>query len=130
MRGLVLFAAGILNVMRRPTGIFLAAGGTLVVCLFSVALAGNQAPPAPRPPMAEEVFKNIQVLKGIPVDQFMGTMGFFSSSTGLNCTDCHVEESGGSWARYADDNPLKQQPRRMIVMMTTKRSLLAKNQTV
>ena len=61
--------------------------------------------------MAEEVFKNIQVLKGIPVDEFMGTMGFFSPSLGLNCTDCHVAESGGSWARYADDNALKQQAR-------------------
>lgn len=102
--------------MPRSTRVFLAAGATLVVCLFSVALTGSQAP-GPRPPMAEEVFKNIQVLKGIPVDEFMGTMGFFSSSTGLNCTDCHVDESGGSWARYADDNALKQQTRRMIVMM-------------
>jgi hypothetical protein len=69
--------------------------------------------------MAEEVFKNIQVLKGIPVDEFMGTMGFFSSSLGLNCTDCHVEESGGNWARYADDNALKQRTRQMVVMMNT-----------
>ena len=69
--------------------------------------------------MAEEVFKNIQVLKGIPVDEFMGTMGFFSSSLGLNCTDCHVAESGGSWARYADDNALKQRARVMTVMMNT-----------
>jgi photosynthetic reaction center cytochrome c subunit len=104
--------------MRRSTRRFPAAGATLAVCLFGAAVAGSQAP-AQRPPMAEEVFKNIQVLKGIPVDEFMGTMGFFSSSTGLNCTDCHVEESGGSWARYADDNPLKQQTRRMIVMMAT-----------
>jgi hypothetical protein len=69
--------------------------------------------------MAEQVFKNIQVLKGIPVDEFMATMGAFSSATGLNCTDCHVDESGGSWARYADDNALKQQARRMVVMMQT-----------
>jgi hypothetical protein len=27
--------------------------------------------------MAEDVFKNVQVLKGIPVNQFMETMGFF-----------------------------------------------------
>jgi hypothetical protein len=38
---------------------------------------------------------------------------------GLNCTDCHVDESGGSWARYADDNALKQMSRRMIVMVNT-----------
>jgi hypothetical protein len=47
----------------------------------------------------------------------MGTMGFFSSALGLNCTDCHVEESGGNWERYADDNARKQTARRMILMM-------------
>jgi hypothetical protein len=71
----------------------------------------------PRPVLAEDVFKNVQVLKGIPVDEFMGTMGFFSASLGLNCTDCHVEESGGDWARYADDNNLKRTTRRMMLMV-------------
>src|SRR5678810_964022 len=60
--------------------------------MLSVAVVGGQAAQAPadRAPNSEDVFKNIQVLKGIPVDQFMGTMGFFSSSLGLNCTDCHL----------------------------------------
>jgi hypothetical protein len=40
--------------------------------------------------MAEQVFKNIQVLRGIPVDEFMGTMGVFSASLGLSCEDCHA----------------------------------------
>jgi outer membrane lipoprotein-sorting protein len=70
-----------------------------------------------KPQMAEEVFKNVQVLKGIPVDEFMGTMGFFSAALGMNCTDCHVDESGGSWARYADDNDLKRTARRMVQMV-------------
>ena len=68
---------------------------------------------------AEQVFRNIQVLKGIPVDQFMATMNVFSAATGLNCTDCHTEESGGDWAKYADDNALKQRARAMVVMMNT-----------
>ena len=72
-----------------------------------------------RPQMAEEVFKNVQLLKGIPVDQFMGTMGLFSASTGFNCTDCHLEESGGNWAKYADDNARKQMTRRMMQMVDT-----------
>jgi outer membrane lipoprotein-sorting protein len=67
--------------------------------------------------MAEEFFKNVKVLKGIPVDQFMATMGFFSASLGENCTYCHVEESGGSWEKYADDNAHKQTARRMIEMV-------------
>src|SRR3989442_5054612 len=95
------------------------AGPMAVVWLLGVALSGGQARPEPRAPLAEEVFKNVQVLKGIPVDQFMGTMGFFAASLGLNCTDCHVDESGGNWAKYADDNALKQTTRRMIVMMSS-----------
>lgn len=84
--------------------------------LASIAFVAAQTQ-AERAPMAEDVFKNIQVLKGIPVDQFMGTMGFFSSSLGLNCTDCHGEESGGDWAKYADETPLKRRARQMIGMM-------------
>src|SRR5437667_12689418 len=92
--------------------------GTLtVVWLLSVTLMRGQGSD-PKPPMAEEVFKNVQVLKGIPVDQFMGTMGFFSASLGLNCTDCHVDESGGNWAKYADDNALKRTARRMMLMVS------------
>ena len=68
---------------------------------------------------ADRAFRNIQVLKGLPVDQFMATMNVFSAATGLNCTDCHTEESGGDWAKYADDNALKQRARAMVVMMNT-----------
>ncbi len=67
---------------------------------------------------AEKYFKNVQVLKGISVDEFMATMGFFSASLGENCTYCHVPESSGSWERYADDNPNKQTARKMLVMVS------------
>jgi photosynthetic reaction center cytochrome c subunit len=86
---------------------------TIVACLFWVAGANGQE----KPTLAEQVFKNVRVLKGIPVDQFMATMGFFSASLGETCTDCHSAESGGSWAKYADDNPRKETARRMIGMM-------------
>lgn len=75
---------------------------SLSVCLFSVAAALGQ--PAPdKLLMVEDVFKNVQVLKGIPVTEFMGTMGFFSASLGYNCTNCHTADSLGNWAKYADD---------------------------
>src|SRR5438093_1150851 len=80
---------------------------------------GSQDTSGLRPPMAEEVFKNVQILKGIPVYQFMITMGFFSASLGLNCTDCHVEESASNWTRYADDNARKQMARRMMLMVNS-----------
>jgi photosynthetic reaction center cytochrome c subunit len=79
--------------------------------------AQGQGAPTERPQLAAEVFKNVQLLKGIPVKEFMGTMGMFSASLGLNCTDCHVEEAGGNWARYADDTELKRTTRRMMAMV-------------
>jgi photosynthetic reaction center cytochrome c subunit len=89
------------------------------VSLLSALLAGQtQTRPAPRPPMADEVFKNLQVIKGIPVNQFMETMGFFSASLGADCTFCHVAESGGSWEKYADDNAHKRTARRMVLMVS------------
>jgi photosynthetic reaction center cytochrome c subunit len=88
--------------------------GIIGACLLTVALASAQEQ---KPAMAEQVFKNVRVLKGIPVDQFMATMGFFSASLGETCTDCHSAESGGNWEKYADDNPHKETARRMIGMM-------------
>jgi len=67
--------------------------------------------------LAEAVFKNIQVLKGIPVSEFMGTMGYFSASLGLNCTFCHVTESLQDWQKFAEDVPRKRTARRMILMV-------------
>src|SRR5262245_9734123 len=81
----------------------------VVTCLLSTATASAQ--------MAEDVFKNVQVLKGIPVDQFMETMGFFSASLALNCTSCHGVESASDAARFADDPPLKKTARKMILMV-------------
>ena len=70
-----------------------------------------------KPQLAGAVFKNVPLLKDIPVDEFLGTMAFFSAATGLNCTDCHTEDSGGNWAKYADDSPLKIRARGMLRMM-------------
>ena len=86
-----------------------------VLCVLSVASAIGQAQ---RPLMSEQAFKNIQALKGIPVNEFMATMGFISASLGETCTDCHIGESGGSWDRYADDTPRKRTARRMIAMVS------------
>lgn len=86
----------------------------------AVAARGQARPPAPaepRPILSEQAFKNVQLLRGIPVKEFMETMGFFSAALSLNCADCHGEASGSSWARYADDPPLKQTARRMIQMV-------------
>jgi photosynthetic reaction center cytochrome c subunit len=96
--------------------------GTVSVCLLSVVVAGGQAGQAgqaPRPQMSEEVFKNVQILKGIPVDEFMDTMGMFAAALSLNCVDCHVPESVGGWDRFADETALKRTARRMMLMVNS-----------
>jgi hypothetical protein len=90
--------------------------GSIIAGTMALAVVSTLS--AQRPPLAEEVFKNVQVLKGIPVNEFMETMGVFSASLGADCTFCHVTESGGSWEKYADDNQHKRTARGMIAMMT------------
>jgi hypothetical protein len=82
----------------------------------AAVIVSAQGAPQERPPVAEDVFRNVQVLKGIPVNDFMGTMGLFSAALGMSCEDCH-RAGDSSWAAYAADNPRKQMARRMIVMM-------------
>lgn len=84
-----------------------------LICMAAILPARAQT----KPPMAEDVFKNVQVLKGIPADEFMNTMGFFAASLSFNCTSCHGLESAGDVARFADDTPLKQTARKMILIV-------------
>ena len=64
------------------------------------------------PKKTEEVFKNIQVLKGIPSGQLIPTMEFISSSLGVECSYCHVQDHFES-----DDKKPKQTARVMMQMM-------------
>jgi len=88
----------------------------LVLAALGAVLAYGQTA-AQSKLQADQVFKNVKVLKGLPVDEFMATMGFISASLGETCSDCHSAESGGSWEKYADDTPRKVVARGMIVMM-------------
>jgi photosynthetic reaction center cytochrome c subunit len=61
---------------------------------------------------AEQEFKNIQVLKGVPAEQLFPTMQFISASLGVECEFCHVEK-----AFEKDDKKTKQTARKMMEMM-------------
>ena len=99
--------------------------GLVVVGLLSIASANGQAesqrshktPTGQKPLMAERVFKNVQVLRGISVKEFLETMGFFAAATPFSCGTCHGYATGGSWASYADDTPMKTTTRKMIRMV-------------
>src|SRR6202051_2040821 len=75
--------------------------------------AGTSGPAnAAGPKKAEEQFKNIQVLKGIPADQLIPAMQFITASLGVECEFCHVE---GAFEK--DDKKPKQTARKMMEMM-------------
>jgi hypothetical protein len=84
---------------------------------YGQAIRGDQSAAATKPLMAEQVFTNVQVLRGISVAEFMGTMGFISASLSLNCLDCHVNESANDFDKYAVDTPIKQTARKMLLMV-------------
>ncbi|HTI42006.1 MAG TPA: photosynthetic reaction center cytochrome c subunit family protein [Vicinamibacterales bacterium] len=87
----------------------------LFACLVGTAILKAQQP-ANGPLLSDQVFKNVQVMKGIPVDQFMATMGFFSASLGMSCEDCHMADDR-DWSGFAADNARKRRARQMIQMM-------------
>ncbi len=60
---------------------------------------------------AEQAFKNIQVLKGLPADQVQPAMQFISNSLGVECEFCHLQN-----AFDKDDKKPKQTARKMIEM--------------
>jgi photosynthetic reaction center cytochrome c subunit len=68
--------------------------------------------------MVDDVFKNVQVLKGITVDEFMGTMGLMSAALGFCCNDCH-SGAGTERVKWEEDNAKKRVARRMLQMVQT-----------
>ncbi len=95
--------------------------GTLLSLLLAIAGAwaqstapnGPKTPGAPAgPKLAEEEFKNIQALKGIPADQVIPSMQFIAASLGVECEYCHVAH-----ANEKDDKKPKVTARKMINMM-------------
>jgi hypothetical protein len=81
------------------------------------AQSAGQAASGAKPLMSDQFFKNVQVLKGIPVDQFLGTMGFIAASLSVNCTECHLAAGRGMIRDYAADTPKKQKARQMMLMV-------------
>jgi mono/diheme cytochrome c family protein len=75
--------------------------------LFSVA----QDSPSRPEKTAEQVYKNIQVFKGVPAPQLDAAMAFISGSLGVRCNYCHVNPF------EKDDKPTKQTARKMIRMV-------------
>ena len=95
----------------------LAFTGIVVVCALSLTPMLSGQAPQEKPQMADEVFKNVTVLKGLTVDEFMDTMGMIAAALGLNCLDCHTADADKSWERFGADTTMKNTSRRMIQMV-------------
>ncbi len=90
---------------------------TLIALGQQVSGQSPQAAPPTKPLMVEDVFKNVQALKGIGVDDFMLTMGIMSAAVGSDCVGCHPA-AGTAEVDWAVDTPRKRVARRMVQMVT------------
>ncbi len=104
---------------RWKVGLFACGVSTFVL----LATAGSRAQSTPTkapsedtaaktPKLAEEEYKNIQALKGVPADQVVPSMQFIAASLGVECEYCHVAR-----AFEKDDKKPKVTARKMIGMM-------------
>jgi photosynthetic reaction center cytochrome c subunit len=98
----------------------LVAGMIVVMVVWGIAMGGAKAQSGGAPAAvnaagakkAEEQYKNIQVLKGVPADQVIPAMQFVATSLGVGCEFCHVE---GAFEK--DDKEQKKTARKMMTMM-------------
>ena len=102
--------------LRSPRWIL--AATAIAVALLIGALRAAQTAPQAQPLLSEQVFKNVQALKGIPVDEFLGTMGIMAAALQFDCSDCHVN-AGTANVDWAADTPRKIMARRMVNMVAT-----------
>jgi hypothetical protein len=101
----------------RALSLLLAFTASAAVWLIGSAFAAPQAQPPAAQRTSDTVFKNIQVMKGVPVDDFMGTMGIMCAALGFDCSDCHAG-AGTERVDWAADTPKKVRARGMVRMMT------------
>ncbi|HJZ72230.1 MAG TPA: photosynthetic reaction center cytochrome c subunit family protein [Vicinamibacterales bacterium] len=97
-------AAGIVVALAAPVGMD-----------RRVSAQGGRAPGS-KPLMVDEVFRNVQALKGIGVDDFLLTMGIMSAAVGSDCVGCHPS-AGTDHVDWALDTPRKRTARRMVQMV-------------
>ena len=108
-------AAGDLNAVARA--ISKVEDGAADSAELMKQIAGKENQPA------EHVFKNIQILKGVPAARLLRVMELgYSRSLGVNCAHCHVVDQLDK-----DDKPTKLIAREMAKMVQTINNDLLKN---
>lgn len=85
----------------------------LLVLVMAAGIAAFAQTPTPEP-TAEQVYKNIKVLNGMPASQLMPVMHLMRTALGTRCDFCHVAE-GNQYALDAKEE--KETARAMIRMV-------------
>jgi len=101
---IVCFSSGITRAIA--CGLFAFA---VLFCRDAAAQTAPSVSPEDQP--AEEVFKNIQALKGTRAGELQGAMSFIASSLNVDCDHCHVQDFS------KDERKEKRRAREMIRMV-------------
>lgn len=102
--------------MRLGSRVIVGVAVQAVVLLVGVAWTAPRAGSQEKAQTSDQIFKNVQVLKGIPVDDFMGTMGLMCAAVGYDCSECHIG-AGTENVNWAADNGKKIIARKMVTMV-------------
>ena len=86
-------------------------GAVAVLMLVAAAFVSAQGPADTRP--AEQAYKNIKVMQGVPANQISQSMHLIKAALGVDCTHCHIEMQ---WD-LEDVQPMKDKARAMYKMM-------------
>lgn len=89
-----------------------AAGSLCLAVLVGISSVAGESSPNNAKKKSAEVFKNLKVLNNIPADLLLPSMQFITSSLGVSCEYCHVEN-----AFDRDDKKPKKTARQMMVMV-------------
>jgi hypothetical protein len=94
------------------------AGFSGIVSLCAILCAGSQVRAQQSGVrMSEDTYKDVKVLKGIPADEFLDTMGMFSAALQFDCTGCHAPGVSYDRESFSIPTPKIQMARVMILMM-------------
>jgi hypothetical protein len=100
---------------------------TVSSTLSDVGAQQDQRPASQQPAQqedkpAEQVYKNIQIMKGMPASRLMPAMSRLTQFLGVDCAHCHVPD-----ALDKDDKPAKQTARKMFELVRTINTTLNTN---
>lgn len=99
---------------KIPALVLVVAGG----CFVAGGVLFADGAHAAETKTAEQVFKNIQVLKGMPAAQLDPAMDVMAGALGVQCNYCHVVAGKGKPpAMEKDDKQAKRTARKMVTMM-------------